>query len=198
MSKDNNKTQESLKSTNKMRLEDIPIERIPWKEMVVGGIYQRKDGRYYIYAGRADVYHKVDNSLTLVAETKFYTYIYLDYPTVLTLMETPDTIKIIAGSAKIRSSEYRDIARSMVGMLPNFTVQPDWQVADFIIKTTPLHTQKGTTKLKVKFSGVDAEILKKAVDGKKVSDAKKTKSGKAKGNSRKSAVASTQVSNTNI
>ena len=35
------------------RPQDVPLGRVSWKDMKVGGIYQRKDGRYYIYAGRA-------------------------------------------------------------------------------------------------------------------------------------------------
>lgn len=145
-----------------MRLDDVPRSHIPWKEMVVGGIYQRKNGRYFIYAGRADVYHKVNNSLTSVSEPKFYTYIQIDYPAVLTSVESPDVIKIIASSAKLRSSEYRDIARTLVGMLPDFTAQPEWHLADFVIRTDPLHVSKGATKLKVKFSTSDTERLKSA------------------------------------
>lgn len=101
-----------------LRLEEIPLDHIPWKDMKVGGIYQRKNGKYFIYAGRSYVYHILGESMTQVSEPKFYSYVYIDYPAVLTSKVSPEALKIIAGSARIRSSEYRDIARSFVGMMP--------------------------------------------------------------------------------
>lgn len=145
----------------KLRLEEIPLDRIPWKDMKVGGIYRRKNGKYFIYAGRSYVYHISGESLTQVSEPKFYSYIYIDYPTVLTSKTPPDTLKIIANSAKIRTSEYRDIARSFVDMMPGFSGQTEWRVADFMILVDPQHVSKGSTKHKVKFSSSDSAEFKK-------------------------------------
>lgn len=142
------------------RPQDVPLGRVPWKDMKVGGIYQRKDGRYYIYAGRANTTHTILASRTDFGEKYFYTYIYLGYPTVLTEDVDTNKIRIIASSAKIRTSEYRDIAEAQIGMIPGFTGQSVWEVADFTIYTDPNHVSGGSKKAKVKFSAKAAATFK--------------------------------------
>ena len=138
-----------------MRPEDQALERIPWKDMEIGGIYQRKDGRYYIYAGRAVVYHNKGNITTRESDKHFYTYIYIDAPGVLCKVVDDDVLSIICSSAKIRSSEYRDIARTKVGQLEGFTTQTDWQFSSFTVITDPKQRSVGTTKRKVVYSEQD-------------------------------------------
>lgn len=142
------------------RPQDVPLGRVPWKDMKVGGIYQRKDGRYYIYAGRANTTHTILASRTDFGEKYYYTYIYLDYPTVLTEDVDTSKLRIIASSAKIRTSEYRDIAEAQIGMLPGFAGQSVWEVADFTIYTDPKHISGGSKKAKVKFSAEAAATFK--------------------------------------
>ena len=142
------------------RPQDVPLGRVPWKDMKVGGIYQRKDGRYYIYAGRANTTHTILASRTDFGEKYYYTYIYLDYPTVLTEDVDTNKLRIIASSAKIRTSEYRDIAEAQIGMLPGFAGQSVWKVADFTIYTDPKHISGGSKKAKVKFSAEAAATFK--------------------------------------
>lgn len=150
-----------MKNTEKMRISDAVRERVPWKEMKVGGIYQRKDGRYYIYAGRSEVFRDLDGRFVQVAESKYYTYIYLDWPGVLVDSKKFDTIQIIASSARIRSAERRDIARSFVGMLPEFDNQECWKISDYTIYTDPTHEPRGTTSNKVDFSEKEKALFAK-------------------------------------
>lgn len=147
----------------KMRPQDVPLERVPWKEMKVGGIYERKDGRYFIYCGRARSVHVMDNVQVKFGEELAYTYIYLDYPSVISEVTGINKISLIASSAKLRCSEYRDIARAQIGMIPNFNGQSVWQLEDFLIYTSPNHVNKGSAKAKVKFSKKSLDAFNRLV-----------------------------------
>lgn len=176
------------------RLEDIPRDRIPWKEMKVGGIYQcKRNGKYFIYAGRSDVYHNVGDSMTRVSEPKYYTYIYIDYPNVLVTSKTDEKIKILASSAKVRSSEYRDIARTFIGMIPGFDHQTDWEFSTFTIKTDPTHQVKGSTKFKVKYTAVDQLTINKKLKGLKPKATKSAITEKPKPTHRRATKKSTKA-----
>lgn len=153
-------TKRNLIPKEAMRPEDRAIERIPWKDMEIGGIYQRKDGRYYIYAGRAVVYHTTKATSTRESDKYFYTYIYIDGPGVLCKPLDEETLSIICSSAKIRSSEYRDIARTKVGQLEGFSSQFHWCFSDFTVVTDSHYKSVGSTKRKVTYSRRDKEILK--------------------------------------
>lgn len=157
---------------SEMRPEDQARERIPWKEMEVGGIYQRKDGRYYIYAGRAVVYHCNGKVTTRESDKHYYSYIYVDAPGVLSKAINEDVLKIISGSARIRSSEYRDIARTKVGQLDGFVAQTEWSIGEFLIKTEPTEHAVGSTRRKVVYSAKDTQSYK--TFAKKASKAKKS------------------------
>lgn len=162
----------------KMRPEDQARERIPWKEMEVGGIYQRKDGRYYIYAGKAVVYHCNGVVTTRESDKHNYSYIYIDGPGVFSKAVNEDILKIISGSARIRSSEYRDIARTKVGQLDGFVAQSEWNIGEFLIKTEPDVKPVGSTRRKVVYSSTDTTTYNKYVA--KTKKAKTSKKGKGK------------------
>lgn len=139
-------------TVDEMRPEDQGRTHIPWKEMEVGGIYQRKDGRYFIFAGRAVVYHNNGSVRTTESDKYYYSYIYVDYPGVLCKTIDADTIAILSSSAKLRSSEYRDIARTKVGQLDGFVDQTHWRLADFTIVADVDYKTKGSTRRNVKYS----------------------------------------------
>lgn len=155
------KTKVLTASQTKMRPQDVPMERVPWKDMKVGGIYERKDGKFFIYCGRARSVHVMDNVQVTFGEELVYTYIYLDYPSVISEVTGIDKISLIASSAKLRCSEYRDIARAQIGMIPNFSGQSIWQLEDFMIYTSPNHVSKGSAKAKVKFSEKSLDTFNK-------------------------------------
>lgn len=150
-----------------LRPEDRARERIPWKEMKVGSIYQRKDGRYYIYAGRSVVYHTYGDVMTRESDKHFYTYIYIDYPGVICKAVDEDTLSILCSSAKIRSSEYRDIARTKIGELEGFTAQSQWKFSDFLVRVEPGSQSKGSTKRIVKYTEQERAIYSKFSKAKK-------------------------------
>ncbi len=145
-------------TVNEMRPEDQGRTHIPWKEMEVGGIYQRKDGRYFIYAGRAIVYHNNGNIRTTESDKYYYSYIYVDYPGVLCKIVDEDTLEILSSSARLRSSEYRDIARTKVGQLEGFTDQTHWRLSDFTVVTDVGYRAKGATKRNVKYTAKEKAV----------------------------------------
>lgn len=139
-------------AVNEMRPEDQARSHIPWKEMEVGGIYQRKDGRYFIYAGRAVIYHSNGNIRTTESDKYYYSYIYIDTPGILCKVVDDDTLQILGNSAKLRSSEYRDIARTKVGQLDGFTDQTHWKLSDFTVVVDVGYKAKGSVKRNVKYT----------------------------------------------
>lgn len=155
MKKTQTTTKPKLIPISEMRPEDQGRERIPWKEMEVGGIYQRKDGRYYIYAGRAVVYHNNGVVSTRESDKHNYSYIYIDGPGVLCKIINEDMLTITCGSAKIRSSEYRDIARTKVGQIEGFTTQSHWNFGSFAVITDPAQHAIGSTRRKVDYTEKD-------------------------------------------
>lgn len=164
---------------SQMRPEDQARERIPWKEMEVGGIYQRKDGRYFIYAGRAVVYHCNGTVTTRESDKHYYSYIYVDSPKVLSKALNEDILKIVSSTARIRSSEYRDIARTKVGQLNEFVAHSEWSIGEFLIKTEPNTVAVGSTRRKVVYSSKDKKsydaFVKKADKTAKPKTKSKTK-----------------------
>lgn len=152
-----------------MRPEDQARERIPWKEMQVGGIYQRKNGKYFIFAGRGVVYHNCgEDVLVRESDKHFYTYIYIDYPAVLCKSVDEDTLSLLCSSAKLRSSEYRDIARTKVGQLEGFVSQKQWKFGDFTVVIEPGVQSKGSTKYKVKNTKQEIAIISNYIRSKRV------------------------------
>ena len=79
-----------------------------------------------------------------------------------------DTLSLLCSSAKLRSSEYRDIARTKVGQLEGFVSQKQWKFGDFTVVIEPGVQSKGSTKYKVKNTKQEIAIISKYIRSKKV------------------------------